>query len=86
MRRERFSELLVGVDDAIATIDESLLGVARSAQQRGEAGFGFGTTAPALVVMLAGPPGVGKTVAAKAIAELYASAGISEDRKDRFSR
>lgn len=76
-----FSEDLIGVDDAIATIDESLLDVARSAQQRGEAGFGFGTTAPALVVILAGPHGVGKTVAARAIAELYAGAGILKTEK-----
>jgi hypothetical protein len=76
-----FSEVLVGVDDAIATIDESLLDVARSAQQRGEAGFGFGTTAPALVIILAGPHGVGKTVAATAIAELYVGAGILKTEK-----
>jgi ATPase family associated with various cellular activities (AAA) len=76
---EAIFESLIGIDDAVATIDQRLLEVARNTKVRGNKGFGF--AAPALLVILAGPPGVGKTDSARAIAKLYAGAGILKTGK-----
>lgn len=70
---------LVGIDEALETIEHRLIDVARTAAGSGDKGFG--SKAPALVVLLAGPRGVGKTEAARAISEVYAGLGSLETAK-----
>lgn len=70
---------LVGVDDALDAIEHRLVDVARAAAGAGDKGFG--SKAPALVALLSGPRGVGKSEAARAISEIYAGLGSLETAK-----
>ncbi len=76
---EQMLGVLVGVDDAVAEIEDSLLNIA--AGTVGEDDKGFGTRAPALVVLFSGPKGVGKSHAAEAVAKIYAGIGSLKTAK-----
>ncbi|MEM9287035.1 MAG: hypothetical protein AAGA36_01740 [Pseudomonadota bacterium] len=72
-------DTLVGVDESLEIIEQRLLDVARAA--KGATEKGFGTKAPALVVVLCGPHGVGKTETAFAISKIYAGMSALESAK-----
>lgn len=67
---------LVGIDEAVDTVERRIVDVARAGASTGDRGFGV--KAPALVVIVSGPRGVGKSEVARAVAEIYAGLGALE--------
>lgn len=70
---------LRGLDGVMETIDNRLIAVAWEAQKRGESGLG--TKAPAVLVVLCGPRGTGKTTIAGHLSRLLCGLNVVKTQK-----